>query len=47
MKFKGKKKRKLKEKDLRQYTELKVERKVISQRSKQGFNEFLKAIQFT
>lgn len=46
MEFKEEKKRKLKEKSLRQYTELKVERKIISQRSKGGFNEILKTIQF-
>lgn len=46
MEFKEEKKRKLKEKALRQHTELKVERKIISQRSKRGFSEILKTIQF-
>lgn len=47
MEFKeGGKKRKMKEKALRQYTELKVERKIISQKSKGGFNEILKTIHF-
>lgn len=36
----------MKEKALRQYTELKVERKIISQKSKGGFNEILKTIHF-
>lgn len=44
MEFKEERKRKLKEKALRQYTELKVERKIIRQRSKQGFNDILETI---
>lgn len=45
MKFKEKKK-KIERKSFKTIHRVQVERKVISQRSKQGFKEFLKTIQF-
>lgn len=46
MTFKEKKKKKIERKGLKTVHKVKVERKVNSQRSKQGFNECLKTIQF-
>lgn len=43
MKFKGKKKE-IERKSFKTTHRVKVERKVISERPKQGFNEFLKTI---